>query len=153
MFLVLLFVFIISIITIFFLSQSKNKPAPVPPLLTPIPTPSLTLPAGGKINISGVLVNNFFLSAKETTNRGDILIKDQGLYQFVYFSPENKFLISILSSPFSEVRSEAEGDFLKFLGVSQPDACRLGVDITTPYFANPDYAGTIYRLSFCENKQ
>lgn len=157
---------IISVGIIFFI-LSKAKPVetpPVVPLPTPVPvlrppvlkpTPTLVVSEVPvrKVNVSGVLVNDFFQLAKHTNKSGDVLFVDTEKYQILYLGKYNKFLISILSSPFLEIKKEAEGDFIKTLGVNQADACRLPVETTTPFFANPDYSGAIYTLGFCQTGQ
>lgn len=131
-------------------------PTPVPvrrPTIRPAPTIMISETPVKKINISGVLVNDFFRFAKEVNKSGDVLFVDTEKYQILYFPKYNKFLFSILSSPFVDIKKETEEDFLKTLGISQEDACRLPIEVTTPFFANPDYSGAIYTLSFCETKQ
>jgi len=71
-------------------------------------------------------------------------------FNFLYRTETDSFLISIFSSPFDEVRFEAERAFTKSLGISQTEACKLEVSVTTPHFANPEHSGEIFGLSFCE---
>jgi hypothetical protein len=61
----------------------------------------------------------------------------------------NAYLISIVRSPFEEVRQKAETTFLEKLNITKEDACNLKVLITTMRFANPDQAGQTFHLSFC----
>ena len=105
-----------------------------------------------KIKISGVEVNNFYKEATEIKKDGFAKFIDKKDYQIMYIPVDNSFLISILSSPFDEIRTEAEKALLDKLKISQQEACYLKVNITTPSYANPEYAGKNYGLSFCENK-
>lgn len=130
---------LIIILGLFILFRDKEAAKPG----KPVPTPSLTTavtPDITKINISGVEVNP----------KGDSLIVDNEKYQIVYLSQFNKFLITVLGSPFNEIKNEAEREFLKVLGITEENACKLIVEVNTPEFANPEYSGTALRLSFCK---
>lgn len=59
------------------------------------------------------------------------------------------YLISIVQSPFEEVRLKAEAFFLEKLNIDKEAACKLKVNITTMRFANPNQAGQTFPLSFC----
>lgn len=108
--------------------------------------------AGGeKIEISGVSVNDFFKQLPEGASKDYVSIAlVQNYYHVFYFAPDQLFTISIQRSPFDEMREIAEQEFLKSLDVSEENACKLNVQITTPLYANPGKAGQSYRLSFCE---
>ena len=49
----------------------------------------------------------------------------------------------------NSIRPQMEKDFLKTLGISEADACKLKVITNVPYDVNPDTAGIDYGLSFC----
>lgn len=119
------------------------------PTFTPAPTISRSPTSWEKINISGVEVYNFYKTAKTINLQKDMLIIENDKFQIVYLPKFGKFLLSISSSPFPAVRREAEEEFLKVLKVDKKDACRLNVSVNTPYFANPDFAGKDFPLSFC----
>lgn len=112
--------------------------------------PVFITPVGEKINISGVTINDFRKSNVAANNKADTLIVDNEKYQIVYLSQFNKFLITVLGSPFEEIRNEAEKEFLNVLGVSESDACKLTVEVNTTEFANPEFSGTAFSLSFCK---
>ena len=106
-------------------------------------------PTGEKITASGKIMDNFF--KKSIVNkRGDALITNTKDYQITYFSKEDQFLISILSSPFETNRKQAERQFLTDLNIDEKSACNINVIINTPNYANPNEAGTNYTLSFCK---
>jgi len=109
-----------------------------------------TLLSGGKekIEISGVKVNDFTQKA-QSDNYSITILKEKN-YHIFYFKKENKFLISIVGYPFDMWREEGEKAFVDVLGISKRNACKLNVEISTPYFANPDKAGQQYPLSFCK---
>lgn len=149
---------ILAFVVLFFsliFSLTANKTKKQPPAINPFPTPTkvpiirMKKTPEGKLDISGVVVNDFTKTPKYTDKSGDVFFVDNQEYQILYMEKYNKFLISILSSPFKEVKQKAEIEFLGSLGVSKEDACRLSVEITTPYFANPKESGKIYTLSFC----
>lgn len=134
-------------------SETMVPSTSVRPTATPFSQPSIiptTDLQGKKITISGVDVDNFYLNSESNNNQEDILIKNTVAFQIVYLKKQNKFLLSIRSSPFTQKRAEAEEQFLKTLGIERQEACRLNVTITTPFFANPDYAGQEFSLSFCK---
>lgn len=107
------------------------------------------LPTQEKIKISGVSVNNFLKNSQDVKKRFVTLVKNENFHIF-YIPEQEAFVISVTSSPFEEQKSKAEEEFLKILAVDKNSACKLNVDITTPYFANPNEAGKIYKLSFCK---
>lgn len=157
--LTLLFIGSLIFVSLFLLLSSMftgKTPVQKPPFPTPTPVAiprRPTAPPKEKINISGVLVNNFLQNPKRVDKSGDIFILETQEYRLIYFSKYNSFLISIFSSPFPKVKKQAEEDFLRALGISEIESCRLNVSVTTPYFANPDYSGKDWSLSFCENKK
>lgn len=147
-------------LTIFFLNK-KNKdeknesvqrftPSPLPTTELPKSSFNFQKPEGFKINISGLEVNNFYNFDTEVNERGDVTFVKNALYQILYFSEEDEFLISVLSSPFEQARSRAELDFLNKLEINKNQACQLKVNISTPNFVNPNESGKNYKLSFCQ---
>jgi hypothetical protein len=87
----------------------------------------------------------------EITNElGDIIIEDTNDYRILYIKRKDQFSIGIFSSPFEKQRQKAEKAFLSILNITEEKACELNVVTTTPMFANPEEAGKIYSLSFCE---
>lgn len=130
---------------VFFVKSQKNKP------ITKAPDQSTTtqLPEA-KLEISGVVVNNFLKSEIEKNEQGDSLLVDNSDYQIVYFPKTKEFIVSITDSPFNEIKQRAEKDLVSRLGVEKEEACKFNVVITTPRFANPEEAGKVYKLSFCE---
>ena len=111
------------------------------------------LPAGlqsDTMESSGITVKNITKEPVRENTSGDIQFDSTSSYEFTYFKPEDRFLISITGSPFERVRLEAEASFVSQLGIDKAAACKLRVSITTPAFANPDEAGNTYSLSFCE---
>ncbi len=119
------------------------------PQALPSPTPTLYIPKG-KIEISGITVNNIYEKPVITNNEKDVKFAANDNYEFVYLPKYHKFVITILGSPFLSLIKPASEDFVKVLGITYDQACKLNVDIGTVSFANPEYAGKRYSLSFCK---
>ncbi len=125
------------------------------PQVTTFPTPTLVpiflrnIPTGERIDVSGVSVKNPYASAVQLTAQGDSLMEEASEFRLIYLKPFNKFLISIKSSPFEENRQKAERAFLERLEISENEACNLPVEISTTASINPNEAGQIFKLSFC----
>lgn len=111
-----------------------------------------------RIEISGVSVADFInKQSLSIPNKSDkkvqpsfYTIAKTADYNIFYIPADELFFISVTSYPFDEHRAVAQQELLKKLEITQEDACKLNVDITTPSYANPDKAGEIYGLSFCE---
>lgn len=159
---------ILSLVTVLFLFTSKrekdqSKPSVVATpttisYLTPTqsppaggtPTPTLYIPTGKKIELEGIAVNDIYAKPLMTNNENDVKFAENSNYEFVYLPKYHKFIITILGSPFMSLIKPAEEDFVKVLGITYDQACKLNVDIGTVAFANPDYAGKRFSLSFCQ---
>ncbi|KKQ97984.1 MAG: hypothetical protein UT24_C0005G0002 [Candidatus Woesebacteria bacterium GW2011_GWB1_39_12] len=89
-------------------------------------------------------------SSQKINDNGDLLISETKNYKVIYFPKNNQVFVSILSSPFSKFREEAEKELLEVLDIDSDTSCKLNVLITTPRFVNPEEAGKEYVLSFCE---
>ena len=103
-----------------------------------------------RVEISGVFVKDFF--EDNAHQKPHITLSRTKDYHIFYIPDQEVFFISIVSYPFDDHRIFAEEDFLDKLGITEKEACKLNVNITTPSFANPDKAGTTYGLSFCSGK-
>ncbi len=138
----------------YFLTQ-KRQESVAPSVRTPLPQSQLpiselNLPTGEKMSVSGTEIKNVYKTALDINDTGDVVYAEANSYQQVYHPKDQYFLISVTGSPFESARTEAEKQFLAILQISKEDACKLNVTITTPRYANPDEAGKIYKLSFCE---
>lgn len=144
---VLAFLALLSLMAARF-SRQAGSPQIVPaPTLVPIPLRNL--PTGERVEVDGVSVKNPYTSAVQLTAEGDSLMTQEPGYQLVYLKQFDKFLISIVASPFEENRQSAEAALLERLEIDENAACALQIEITTPYDVNPAEAGQIYDLSFC----
>lgn len=141
-------VVLIALVTFRF--SSKELPQS-PSIILPTPLPiTVPIPTGKTIEVSGVTVKNPYISPVEIDPKGDSLMQKDPVYSLVYLKPFEEFIISITASPFEENRKKAEQAFLLRMGVTQEDACKLKVTITTPLSINPNEAGNKYPLSFCQ---
>lgn len=149
----------VLVVVILLIIKSRSKLEPTPPF---IPTPSVTrvkpttpisvlpsIPKGETITIEGLPVKNFYKNALTINKEGYALIARTSKYQIVYQPEGNRFLISILDSPVEKVQNEAEKEFLTKLGISEQDACWLGVFVSIDYRVDPNEGGKVYNLSFC----
>lgn len=119
------------------------------PLISPTASVSLPSAQDEKITVSNIKMNNFYRSPIRVYSSGDVVVAQSDSYQIAYLPLFNKFIISIVSSPFQDKIKGAEEDFIKALGISREEACRLNAVVNTPFFANPDESGKDYPLSFC----
>lgn len=103
-----------------------------------------------RITVSGVSVKNPRSSVVLENEQGDIVFNKSEGFEIVYLPRFKQFLISITAPPFDENVLAAEQEFLGSLGISEAEACKLNVVITTPQSANPNEAGKDYGLSFCK---
>lgn len=138
-----------------------NKPSPsATPVVQKFPTATVTnmpLPSGmdfssEKMEVAGITINNIYKNNTGMNRDYDIQFFKNENYELVFLSHYQKFIITIVGSPFQMYIKPAEEEFIKALGISKEQACNLNVEIGTVIFANPDYAGKTYLLSFCRNK-
>lgn len=145
---------VIIITNLLFPKRVQEVKKEQPQTTTPYPTVEFSLPnipEEEKIEISGVEMKNFYKKAISVGQQiGDTLIVSNVEYNITYYPLDEAFLIVILRWPFDEIREKAEQDFLESLTISKEQACKLAVYITTPRYANPEYAGNNWRLSWCE---
>jgi hypothetical protein len=85
-----------------------------------------------------------------TDDRQTVVIEDKKDFQIVFNVADTSFVISINVKPFPLVRKEEEAAFLKDLGISQNDACKLSAYEGTTMRIDPRYAGQAFGLSFCK---
>jgi hypothetical protein len=84
--------------------------------------------------------------------QGDTVIYEDADMQIEFIPQRNQYLISVLGSPFGVVRTKAEVKILEVTKLTQDQICGYDVVVTTPRFANPDFSGQSFGLSFCEGK-
>ncbi len=126
--------------------EKQQPPAPTPTPTTIQPNPQIL----NRITIQGVSVNNFISKSKNIEKTGEVFAEENADFSIIYHKNDESFLLYISSSPFETVRSAAENVFLQKLGIDKESACRLAVIEQTPFFANPNEAGKVYKLSFCQ---
>jgi len=83
--------------------------------------------------------------------QGDADITETENYTTIFFPKFESFLITIEDGDIRKVRTEAEADFIKKLGITQEQACSLLVSVSVSRFADENAAGQDYGLSFCPN--
>jgi hypothetical protein len=132
-------------------SSGGGTTGTLPPIATSTP---FNPPSGTTLTIGtsegSVTVNNFYngapwISADHTA----VLATTTDAYDITYDTKDSSFNIDIKETPFETIRPEAEAAFLRILGVSQSDACKLIVQVGTTFAVDPNYAGQNLGLSFC----
>ncbi len=112
---------------------------------------NLKVPAGEKIQLGtakGIVeVNNFYRSVVAAQEQF-LIIKREGNYEVTYDTASSAFFINISKGSFDSVRPSAEDGFLKFLGVSREDACKLDVAVGAAREVSDAPRG-VAPLSFC----
>ncbi len=96
-----------------------------------------------------VQVDNFYLANPPVIEGGDLVIKQTPDYDIVYDPLESTFWLSITGNPFATWQTAAEQDFLTTIGVSEADACKLGVTSGVIYSPGNPLDGESFPLSFC----
>lgn len=86
----------------------------------------------------------------QLNRQGDTMISQTKEYNIVFQPAFGTHLIIIYGTPFATAREAAETEFLQKVGLTKEAACNLRVQISTPYFINPEEAEKTYGLSFCE---
>jgi cytoskeletal protein RodZ len=113
---------------------------------TPLPTTTTReLP-----EVPKKIIEKIDKEAEKVPATNDYIVEETKDFAIDYYDEDKGFLIVILGSPFEEKKRDAEKTFLENLDITEEEACKLKVEITTPMYANPDEAGGVYSLSFCE---
>lgn len=134
--------------TVFDVSHITRVPSNQYPTVPPTPVPD-----EGDIIITDIAVNDFKKNADKILLNGDVIVKEMETYQIVYLDTYQSFIISITDSDFARSRAAAERDFLGILGIDEANACRLTVQVSSPSFAQNEYGGMTFPLSFCEHHE
>lgn len=71
-------------------------------------------------------------------------------YEIIYTEYNQLYLISILGSPFEQLRLEAEQAFLKQLSLTSDQACTKKILISQPFFVEQKVQPEYTKLSFCK---
>lgn len=174
-FISLLVVGILLWITMFLIYSSitgNKTPMIVLPTLTPYPkispypsfqvkkapTPGAKITAaispssgaeGGFMLVSGVKINDISKVGKVIDTQGDMVFSDDKRYQIMYLPLYKIFYVTVLEAPFAQNRIPAENYFIKTLGISQDQSCRLTVYVEIPENIDPVKGGKKYNLSWC----
>lgn len=101
------------------------------------------------ITVSGVKVKNFYKTAEAI--HGNVVILLIGDNSIVFYKNSDEFSMSAMAtapSDFKKNRRLVEGEFLRILGVTRTDACKLRVRLTKN--APGGWDGKEYGLSFCK---
>lgn len=127
-----------------------NTSSTTPPVVLP-PNQTSTSDLFSIVTPRGtVMVENFYKSAVIVSPDGSALIARAPAYDITYFRPDQSFHIAIEETPVADARAQAETAFLKLMGISPIDACKLTVTEGVPIGVDPQSAGVVWGLSFCK---
>jgi hypothetical protein len=84
-----------------------------------------------------------------SADRTSILIEENNGFSIGFYAPDSSFVITLTAKPLNVMRASAEGAFLKDLGISPTDACKLALNVGVPISVDSQAAGKDYGLSFC----
>lgn len=144
-------IFLLALAGISFIAPKRTTDKTPTSTPTPIPAAPTVINTQGKINVSGVEINDIRVNPIIDNGIGDVLFIQNPKYQVGYQGKFELFIINVLASPFEETRREVESEFVKKLGVSKQEACSLSVTIGSPSYAGvADFDGKKRGLSFCE---
>lgn len=165
-----LYIIAIIILVLFFGSllillifSKKSPPQEKPAVITPvykIPI-SVTVPvqkitqkisvtnAPGKSVVSGVVVNDISKIGRVIDTKGDMVFSDDRRYQVMYLPLYKIFYVTVLEAPFEQNRILAENYFIKTLGITRDQSCRMTVYVDVSEVIDPKKGGKKYNLSWC----
>jgi hypothetical protein len=133
-------------------SQSSNSNSASLPTPSDQLSPLYQVPTSSTITLGTphglVIVNNFYKIALGAEDQFIVIARNDS-YGINYDTDNSGFDIDIKQPPFDANRAAAETDFLKLLGVDQPDACKLAVAVEAEAAANGGLGGESLPLSFC----
>lgn len=81
-----------------------------------------------------------------------IFLEENNRFSIGFLKSENSFGVVLSGSPISTVRKDAEDKFLRDLGISEEDACKLKVTVHVPSSIGVNDDERNGGLSFCPNK-
>ncbi len=102
-------------------------------------------------NEGTVQINNIYKEGGELF-KGGITFKESSDYYISFDEVSQSFSIAIMNAEdLYGARARAEEEFVRTLGITNEQACKLKVDLGVPYNVNPQLPADNYGLSFCPN--
>lgn len=80
-----------------------------------------------------------------------VFLEENNRFSIGFLKSDNSFGIVLSAKPVSVARQEAEEKFLRDLGVSEKDACKLKVTVRVPDQIDANANGDGAGLSFCSS--
>ena len=80
-----------------------------------------------------------------------IFLEENSRFSIGFLKLDNSFGIVLSAKPISTVRKDAEDKFLRDLGISEKDACKLKVNVRVPASIAVNADDRNIGLSFCPN--
>lgn len=171
---IIILVLFLGSLLILLIFSKKSPPQEKPAVITVFPTittfPSLqlsqipisvTIPvqkitpkisvtnAPGKSVVSGVIVNDISKIGRVIDAKGDMVFSDDRRYQVMYLPLYKIFYVTVLEAPFAQNRILAENYFIKTLGITRDQSCRMTVYVDVSEVIDPKKGGKKYNLSWC----
>lgn len=97
-----------------------------------------------------VVTKNIYQSSLTTYPDNGVGFAHTGYYDMSYYPKDNGFIITLLDENVIKANQEAEQDFLKILGITEEQACKLKVTIGVPHNVNPKFAGQVFAFDYCQ---
>ncbi|HEY6348836.1 MAG TPA: hypothetical protein VI636_05440 [Candidatus Angelobacter sp.] len=87
--------------------------------------------------------------AQVSSDKTSFVVENTDSFVIAFYAPDSSFNIALESKPLKLARANAEKAFLRDLGISQNDACKLLISVGVPISVDYSAAGKDYGLSFC----
>lgn len=131
------------------------------PYLSPVRIPESMVPTSpptpifgpGKQIVSGIAVNTFPATITPINPQGDRILAETSTYRIAYLQQFQEFKIALTGQNFALSRREAEQEFLRIMGVNEPNACRLSVIEYVPNYVKNPQQGLEYPMSICDHDE
>lgn len=155
------FFYLVAVLVVALLVYSFNqalKHIDIPLVANTTTAPTISSDSNGAATLSiptafGYVNVRNFLSGNNTVTRDSAIVSTGAHYKTVYFFADKSFLITLLVSPLSTSRSEAEQQFALSMGIEAPEICKLRVSLTVPQEVDATAGGREYGLSMCPDSK
>lgn len=120
-------------------------------VLALVSRPDQNPPVQVPTNSGAVVTNDFFKDSLETRD-GITYLESNEAYTIMYDNSLNEFTVTLYVTATyqaEQLRNIAEGVFLKKLGITESEACKLTVNLQVPFSSSAELSGVNYGLSFC----
>lgn len=121
----------------------------------PSSSTEVTYTSDGKIalntNTEQIEINDIYSQPVDTLEHNGVTFAQTEDYIMTFFPEQQEFNVAILNPDISQGRKVFEEDFLRVLGITRQEACKIHIQVGVPYSVNPTATTANYGLSFCPN--